>query len=163
MTVASLSAYASRRSPRPLAVARSVRTAASGSGGVLLLLGVALPVGVSVSRAPGLVLLASMTVALVAWIATHPAHGVYLVVVCTPLTAGIDRGSLIPVLRPSEAIAALVAAALFLRWIFGLKSARDVAIRHSPVATAIVILALTSSLLPAVWLLLRDQPFTTDD
>jgi hypothetical protein len=104
-----------------------------------------------------------MTVALVAWIATHPAHGVYLVVVCTPLTAGIDRGSLIPVLRPSEAIAALVAAALLLRWIFGLKSARDVAIRHSPVATAIVILALTSSLLPAVWLLLRDQPFTTDD
>jgi hypothetical protein len=133
------------------------------AAGALVLICVAVPVGAAVSRAPVAALVGTATVALVLWVATHPSHGVYLVVALTPLIAGIDRGSVLPVVRPNEAIAALVGLALFLRWIVRLRSSRQVSFRPTPITTAMLLLALASSVLPLLWLLLRNQPVGSDD
>ena len=69
----------------------------------------------SIPTATLALLVVSATVALV-W--RRPAVGAVLLAFVTPLVAGIDRGRVIPVLRPNEALVALVAGVLVLRWVW---------------------------------------------
>ena len=52
------------------------------------------------------------------------ALAAYLIISITPLTAGIDRGLAIPLLRPSEAVAALVGGTLAARGLLGWRTGR---------------------------------------
>jgi len=47
---------------------------------------------------------------LAVWVVVRPSVAAYALTVVTPLTVGIDRGAAIPVLRPNEALAAVVGA-----------------------------------------------------
>src|SRR5215217_2316312 len=64
---------------------------------------------------PTVVVLPIVAVATMAIVALRPRYGAYLLIAMTPLFVGINRGSAIPVLRPTEALAALVGAGLAVR------------------------------------------------
>jgi hypothetical protein len=123
----------------------------------------ALGLGAAVTVQPLLAVAGAVALLAIAVVAVRPVLGVYGLLVLTPLTAGIDRGTLIPVLRPNEAVCGIVAAGLILRWLVNLRSVRDIRLRVDPLLMAIVALAIADSVLPLVWLRVRGAPMTSDD
>jgi hypothetical protein len=130
--------------------------------GVPLVVG-GLALGAAVSVSPLLAVAAALGLLVLVVVAVRPVLGVYAVIVLTPLTAGIDRGTLIPVLRPNEAVLGLVAAAMLARWVLTLRSVRDIRLRIDPMLGALLALAVLSSVVPLIWLKLRGLPATADD
>lgn len=100
---------------------------------------------------------------LLATIIAAPQLGAYLWLLATPLIVGIDRGGALAVLRPNEALLALVALGV------GLRSARWIwhgARRWPPLQPldlALGLMVLTGSLVPLLVRLARDLPIGTDD
>lgn len=123
----------------------------------------ALAVGAAVSLQPLLVLAGALGVLAIVAVAVKPVLGVYAIVVVTPLTTGIDRGSLIPALRPNEAVLGLVAVALTARWLVTLRSARGIRLRVEPLLAAMLALAALASVVPLLWLRIRGLQPTSDD
>jgi hypothetical protein len=109
------------------------------------------------------VLMAFVLCATLVVVVVHPPVAAYLLLALTPLLAGIDRGAGIPFLRPTEALAALVGAALLLRWILTALRSGLPRIRPSAVDVAVLILAITSSILPFLWMLARGLQVSSDD
>ncbi|MCW2691046.1 MAG: putative peptidoglycan lipid flippase [Mycobacterium sp.] len=118
--------------------------------------------GFSVLR-PRLALVVCVGLAVIACVAAWPALGGYLVIAATPLTAGIDRGHAVPVLRPSEAIAVAVGVALAARALVRWRTGAAPRMRLSRVEWAIVLMALSNSVVPMLWMIARQQPITQDD
>jgi hypothetical protein len=103
--------------------------------------------------------------AMVLWIAVflHPRVAAYVLIGITPLVAGIDRGRLVPVLRPAEALALLVGSALIARGLMRIRSGHVPRIRLSRIDMSILLLAVTSSIVPLAWMVARNQTVTQDD
>jgi hypothetical protein len=101
--------------------------------------------------------------ALIAIVAIRPPVAAYVLIGGTPLIAGIDRGLVIPVLRPNEALLVLVAGGLVARGIVRPRSASLPRIRMDRTNISILILAFTASVLPLAWMLTRGQAITQDD
>lgn len=101
--------------------------------------------------------------AVMAWVWARPAVAAYLVITVTPLTAGIDRGLALPVFRPSEALALLVGAALAARGLARWRTGRVPALRLDRVEVSMLLLAVTSSVVPLLWMTLRQRPISHDD
>src|SRR4051812_3432537 len=104
-----------------------------------------------------------MALATVLTVALRPALGAYLLLATTPLLAGIDRGRLLPGLRPSEAVLGLVAAGLALRGFVALARGPS---RRPPWASlegSLGGFVLTGSVIPLLWMLARGREITTDD
>jgi hypothetical protein len=141
--------------PRQVRVADPVRV----SGLVIGALGL----GAIATAQPRLSMAVALGLSLVAVVAARPVVGVYLLVVLTPLTAGIDRGTLVPVLRPNEALCGLVAMALLARGLVRLRTARDVTFRVDPMLGAVLALAMTSSVVPLLWMRVQGHAVTSDD
>src|SRR5256885_5765022 len=123
---------------------------------------VATAVGAGIALAPLTALLALPVLVIVACVWKWPALAAYLVIGLTPLTAGISRGA-IPLVRPNEALALLVGVALATRGIAQLRTGQVPKLRLDRVEASIVLLAITSSVGPLVWMTVRQQPITTDD
>lgn len=102
--------------------------------------------------------------AVVAVVFVRPVVGTYLVMAVTPLIVGIDRGSVIPVVRPSEAVLLLVEGAVVARW-FLLAPARSwrLRLRLSRLDLSILLLAVCASVLPLLWMLARGLTPVRDD
>ncbi len=101
-----------------------------------------------------------MLVVAVVW---RPQLAAYTLIAVTPLVAGIDRGVAIPVLRPNEALLLLVAVALVIRT---LAFAPGDGVRFPPfdrLTGSILLIAVTTSILPVGWMLLRHQQVQQDD
>lgn len=120
-------------------------------------------VGAASTVAPLYALIAVLLMGVVACVWRWPALGAFLIVGLTPLTAGINRDSAIPLLRPNEAIVLLVGVTLAARGIVGLRSGRFPRIRLGAVEVSILLLAVCSSVVPLLWMALRQQQITTDD
>ncbi|MEP7177946.1 MAG: lipid II flippase MurJ [Pseudonocardiales bacterium] len=118
--------------------------------------------GLSVLR-PRLALVICLGLAVIACVASWPPLGGYLVIAATPLTAGIDRGHAVPVLRPSEAIALAVGIALSARALVRWRTGAAPRMRLSRVEWAIVLMAVCNSAVPMLWMIARRQPITQDD
>jgi hypothetical protein len=101
--------------------------------------------------------------ALAVWVVVHPSVAAYALIVVTPLTAGIDRGAAIPVLRPNEALAAVVGTALIVRALLLVREGTRPRMRLSQVEWALLAMAVSNSVVPLLWMLLRHQELTGDD
>ena len=129
----------------------------------LLLLLVAAGVGALLGRQPlaALVLLAAVGVG--AWVYLRPEAAAYLLIFLTPLTAGIDRGTVLPVLRPNEALAVLVCVALAIRWIARLRTGAVRMPRLNALDGILIGLAVCTSIVPLMMMLIRHRGITADD
>jgi hypothetical protein len=123
----------------------------------------AIAVGLLVESAPTISLLAAgaTIVALLVW--TRPEDAAYLTVGITPLVVGIDRGALIPLLRPNEALVGLLAAVLVAHAGIVYRRSGFIATRLQRIELALIALAITNSVIPAAWLTVRGVALTADD
>jgi len=102
-------------------------------------------------------------IALVTAVALRPPVGVYLLIVVTPLVAGIDRGSMVPLLRPNELLDVIIGAGLVVGGLLRMRSGAIPQLRIKPVDRTILLVAVTSSIIPLAWMLLRGQTIESDD
>jgi hypothetical protein len=107
--------------------------------------------------------LATVAFIVIGLVWARPVVAAYLIVGVTPLVVGIDRGALIPLLRPNEGLALLVGGALASRGIARWRAGRLPRISVSRVEVTLFALAVTSSIVPLTWMMLRNQPVTGDD
>jgi hypothetical protein len=124
---------------------------------------VAAAVGALSTFRPLLALAACLALVLAACVWARPALAAYLLVALTPLTAGIGRGLAIPVLRPNEALAVFLGGVLIARSAFDLRSGRLAAPHLSRVESSMLLMALTSSVVPLLWMLARQRQISHDD
>lgn len=101
--------------------------------------------------------------ALMALVWRRPVAGAVLLVFVTPLVAGIDRGRLIPVLRPNEALVLLVAGVLLLRWLCSVPTGVRWHLSLTRIEKAMVAMAVANSVLPLLVMTLRGQAIEPDD
>jgi len=128
-----------------------------------ILAGAAVGVGAASALAPLYALVALLLLGLVASVWRWPPLGAFLIIGLTPLTAGINRGSALPFLRPNEAIVVIAGVVLMARGIVLLRSGRLPRLRLGAVEASIVVLAVCSSFVPVLWMALRQEQITTDD
>lgn len=100
--------------------------------------------------------LVALVLGIVVW--NRPAVAAYLVIGVTPLVAGIDRGAVLPLLRPNEAIDGFVLTILLVRILVRREGERGLSIHLRPVEKALLAMAVTSSVLPIAWLVIRSLP-----
>jgi hypothetical protein len=112
---------------------------------------------------PLLVIGTCLGTALVALVWVRPVAAAYLLIGLTPLVAGIDRGVLIPVLRPNEALELLMGATLAARWLVGVRSGGVSFGRLDTVSLGVLLLAVTNSVTPLAAMAVRGREITTDD
>jgi len=117
---------------------------------------------VSVLR-PRLTFVLVLVVAVFVVVSLRPALGGYLLIGLTPLTAGIDRGHAVPVLRPSEALALAVGAALATGALLRRRTGVPARLRLTPVEIGILLMALANSVVPITWMVARGAAVTKDD
>lgn len=144
--------------------AAGLRRAAPSVGAPLAALAVATAVGVAAAYAPPAMLVAAPAGLLLALVVfAHPPFGAYLLIGGTPLVAGIDRGKVIPLLRPSEALMLLVLGALLARGGLRFWSGNLARPRLGRVDAAILLLAITGSVIPLAWMWARGVAIEQDD
>jgi putative peptidoglycan lipid II flippase len=129
----------------------------------LTLLACAAAAGALLGFNPSVAIVVLAAVGLGAWVFVRPAVAAYLIIFLTPLTAGIDRGTLLPVLRPNEALAALVGAALAVRWLVTLRTGAVRLARFNAIDGAFLALAVCSSIVPLLMMLARRREISADD
>jgi hypothetical protein len=145
------------------------RAPSSPSPALLLLGGAAgvalatIALGALATLPPALALVGVAAATLIAAVCAHPPLGAYLLLLVTPLIAGMDRGMAIPLLRPSEALTLLVALGLLLNGGMRLVTVGVRAPRLRAVDATIVLMAVTGSVLPLLWMLARGNQITADD
>lgn len=123
----------------------------------------AVAVGAVAARWPLPALGASAALALGALVLARPAVAAYLLVAVTPLVAGIDRGQVIPLLRPNEALLLFCAAAVAARGIWSLRTGAPWRLRPSAIVLTLLLMAVANSVVPLTWMALRDVPISADD
>lgn len=119
--------------------------------------------GVACALRPLLAAVLVVLAVLVAAVWARPALAACLLIFLTPLTAGIDRGSALPVLRPQEALAVVLGGTLAARGLVRLRTGQLPRIRLGPVEWALVLMAVASSLLPLLRMAVRQEAIGQDD
>lgn len=148
---------ARRGLPRALDGANDTAAYAAGSAAAVVLAALIAFAG------PKLALLTMVVLTLLGIMALRPAVAAYLMIAITPLVAGIDRGTVMPVLRPNEALMLLAIVALCGRAILRLNVSSRPQLRFQRLDVAILLLAVTSSIIPLAWLGLRGVKVESDD
>ncbi|NJC71278.1 hypothetical protein HC031_16380 [Planosporangium thailandense] len=133
-------------------------------GGVVLLgvvAGALVPVGVALP--PYVLMLMPVAVGVIAIGYLRPHWAAYLLFAVTPLTAGLTRGSSIPLLRPYEAVEILLGAGVAARALAQRRAGYRLPLRLTRIDAVILAMAVTSSLLPLLWLAARGLSPTLED
>jgi hypothetical protein len=131
---------------------------------VLLLIASAIalaPVAGAVGPVP--LLAAAGALVLIGIAYTHPPAAAYILLVATPLTAGMARDALIPYLRPHEALGVILGIGVALRALGQLLTAHRLPLRLGRIDLAILLMAGTSSILPLLWMVARGVSPTVED
>jgi putative peptidoglycan lipid II flippase len=92
-----------------------------------------------------------------------PPLAAYLAIGLTPLTVSLDLGKALPLIRPNEAIDLLVGAALLARGLVLVRSGELPRVRLTQVELAMVLMAAANSVLPLLWMSVRQRPISQDD
>jgi peptidoglycan biosynthesis protein MviN/MurJ (putative lipid II flippase) len=126
-------------------------------------LAMAAALGVPCAIRPKLTLVLAAGLALVVFVWAWPVVAACLIIFLDPLTAGINRGSAVPILRPNEAIALLMGLTLAARGLVRLRTGGLPKLRLDRLEWALVLMAVTSSFVPLLWMAVRHQPISKDD
>ena len=110
-----------------------------------------------------LLVAAAAALAVIVAVSLHRPLAAYLLITFTPLLAGLERSSLIPLLRPHELLAVLLGTGLVVNGVGRLLSGQVKRPRLRAMDSAIFFMAFTGSVLPLLWLLARGQALTADD
>jgi hypothetical protein len=132
-------------------------------GAVALVLAAVLLAPVAAMVPLPLLLLGAGAVVLAAVGYAHPPAAAYLLIVATPLTAGLARSALIPLLRPHEALGLVLGTGVAVRALAQLRAGHRLSLRLRPLDLAILLMAGTGSLLPFLWMAARGLTPTQDD
>jgi hypothetical protein len=129
--------------------------------------GLALPaagaLGAIVARAPLMAVLGTLALAAGTAIFLRPALAGYLLFGLTPLVVGIDRGRVVPVVRPNEALLLLCGSALLARAFWDLRTGIRLRFRLGSVAGLLVLMAVFNSVVPLLSMSVRGVPVSGDD
>jgi hypothetical protein len=109
----------------------------------------------------GMIALAALPLALA--IALRPQLGAYLYLIATPLMVGIARGDTLGVLRPNEALLALIAFALTARAVFTMLQGRPYRLTLDRIDLALVLMAAAASISPLAFRYGRGLSISGDD
>jgi len=113
--------------------------------------------------APTLTVLGLLGLVVFAGVVVHPPLAAYLLIGSTPLIVGIDRESLVPLLRPNEAVLLLLGGALITRGLIRVWTGARLQRRLTRVDGALLGLIVTTCVLPLAWLSIRGKAMTSDD
>ena len=116
---------------------------------------------VAVSAVYALVLAAGVGLAVLVW--ARPVTAAYLIIGLTPLLAGIDRGRIVPVLRPNEALAVFLIGLLSLRFFVRYRPGTPLRLHVTRIEASLVAIAVTSSVVPLAWMFFRGVEIAPDD
>jgi hypothetical protein len=130
---------------------------------VLLALAALVPLTWLVVTAPAVTAAALMATA--AWTAVflYPIAGTYLLVALTPLIVGINRGAVVPLVRPNEAVLLVVLSALFARWFLSLRRQPLRIARPNSFEIALAAVVVLGSVVPLLWMAARGLRPSQDD
>ena len=106
---------------------------------------------------------AALVIIIVGWAMARPAVAAYLLIFLTPLVVGVNAGSVVPLLRPNEALMVLLGVGIGLRWLAGLRSGETRLPRMDRVDVTLIALAVTSSVLPLAMMIVRQRPIGSED
>jgi hypothetical protein len=129
--------------------------------GPALLVAAGVAAGIALDPLKALLALPLMVIVACVW--KWPALAAYLVIGLTPLTVGISRGAVLPLLRPNEALAVLVGVVLATRGIVQLRTGHLPKLRLDRVEVSMVLLAVCSSVAPLWWMTVRQEAISGDD
>ncbi len=94
----------------------------------------------------------------------HPPAAAYLLIGTGPLLAGMDRGAVIPVLRPNEAVALLLGVVVIARRLVDRPDQESTSRRRlSSAEGSILLLVATGSVLPLLTMMIRGRAITQVD
>jgi putative peptidoglycan lipid II flippase len=92
-----------------------------------------------------------------------PPLAAYLAIGLTPLTVSLNLGHALPLIRPNEAIDLVLGAGLAARGLTLVRSGELPHIRPTRVELAMVLMAVSNSVIPLLWNTVRQQPISQDD
>ena len=101
--------------------------------------------------------------ALFVLVVTRPVAAAYLFIAALPFIAGIERGLVVPQMRPHEALQAFVTVAVLAGVYVRVLRGDTLSVRATRLDRAILALATLGSLWPLLWLLVRGQDPTSTD
>lgn len=120
--------------------------------------------GVAAAAYPLPAVLLALALVVAVAVVVRPVLAPCLLLVATPLVVGIDRGKLLPVLRPHETLVILLALVLLARAVAAQLSRGTLSLpRFTRVDGSIALLVLTGSVMPLLWLLARGHPLSSED
>ncbi len=93
----------------------------------------------------------------------RPQLVAYTMLATTPLIVGMERDSVLPLLRPSEAVLLLACGTLVLRRLWRLFAGEKLRLHVGRIDLALLALAVTSSIIPLLWMVARGLAPTVDD
>jgi murein biosynthesis integral membrane protein MurJ len=108
-------------------------------------------------------LAAVLAVTVMACVWRRPVLAAYLVIGLTPLTVNLNVGHALPLIRPNEAIDLLAGAALAARGLVMARTGQLPRIRLDRVEVAIVLMAVSNSIIPLLWMTIRQEAISQDD
>lgn len=119
--------------------------------------------GAAVAVNPFLLVVGTLVVALPVTAYFRPDVGVYILLAATPLTAGIDRGHIVPLLRPNEVIFLLIGLGVTLRRLSSIGAGERAAFRLWTTDVSLFALAFFGSVVPLLWMVARSHTISQDD
>ncbi len=149
MTTSGIVPGAPLRPPSWLVAPTAGAAAAAGAAAVLL--------------PPAVLVASTMVVGFAVAVWRTPALAAVAVVAITPLVAGIDRGRLVPGLRPNEALVVFLVGVLTLRAVVRLPAGWRPQLRLSRLEVALLAMAVASSAVPLLLMTLRGREVSADD
>jgi putative peptidoglycan lipid II flippase len=129
-------------------------------GSTILLVGVIAVVSV---LKPAAAVAGLLALAVMACVWRWPPLAAYLAIGLTPITVSLSLGHALPLIRPNEAIDLIVGAALAARGLTLVRSGELPRIRPTRVELAMVLMAVSNSVIPLLWNTIRQQPISQDD
>jgi putative peptidoglycan lipid II flippase len=100
---------------------------------------------------------------LIGVVMARPVIAAYLMIFLSPLVVGVNAGTIIPALRPNEALMVVCALAIGLRFLFKLRPGELRRPRVDGVDLSLIALCVASSVLPLIMMAVRQRAVSSDD